>query len=357
MKILLIHNYYRYRGGEDRYVEILEDILTKKNHQVIRFVYDSRSIQHFNLFRKWLIPMKLINSPSVNRKLEKCLAEGKPDLAVVHNLSPLLSLSVLKVLKRNGVPILKRLENYKFLCLNGLFLRNNFRVCEKCKHGNFFHGIFHRCYQRSFLYSMGIAVSGWFHHRKKTVTTTVDLFLATSLFVKTKFIEAGFPGDKIEVRPNFIDFEPLEFPAPPGPYAIFIGRLSKEKGLLTLLKVFKELPHLPLKIVGEGPLEKELKEFIHNHRMEHVELTGFVDGKVKRELLTRAWFLIFPSECYESFGYSIIESHACGVPVIASAVGGAKESILEGENGFLFEPGISRKEGSSAAVVHSLPEP
>jgi len=341
MKILLIHNFYRYRGGEDRYVEILEETLCQggNRHQVIHFFYDSRSIEKFNFFQKCMIPFKLVHSFSANRKLEKLIEVEKPGLAVVHNLFPLLSLSILKVLKKNRIPILKRLENYKFLCLNGLFLRNNFNVCEVCKHGNFFPGIFHRCYQRSFFNSMGIAISEFIHRRLKTVTAAAGLFLATSRFVKTKFVEAGFPADKIVVHPNFIDFEPLESAASPGDYAIFVGRLSKEKGLLTLVKAFSGLPGLSLKILGEGPLEKELKEFVRLHRMKHVTFEGFIDGKSKREMLTKALFLVFPSECYESFGYSIIESYACGVPVIASDIGGARELIKEGDTGFLFEPG------------------
>jgi len=345
MKILLVHNYYRYRGGEDRYVAILEDTLTRAGHRVIRFFRDSRDIDGFSPVKKWAIPFKLINSPALNRELEKFLLAEKPDLAVVHNLAPLLSLSVLRVLKKHGVPILKRLENYKFLCLNGLFLRNDFTTCEKCKPGNFLPGIIHRCYQRSLINSMGIAVGEWFHRRGKTVIRNVDCFLATSRFLKSKFVEAGFPGDKIEVFPNFIDFEPVTRGAGggavslPGPYAVYVGRLSREKGLLTLLNAFVGLPHLPLKIVGSGPLEKELKEFAHDRNLGNIEFTGFIDGPLKREILTGARFLIFPSECYESFGYSIIEGYACGTPVIASDIGGARELVTEGETGFLFEPG------------------
>jgi glycosyltransferase involved in cell wall biosynthesis len=180
-----------------------------------------------------------------------------------------------------------------------------------------------------------LMVTNW----KKLLLSTVDLFLAPSQFVKEKFSEVGFPAEKIVVLPNFLDFEPAESLLEPESYAIFIGRLSEEKGLLTLLKVFKELPNLPLKIMGEGPLENGLKEFVRNNQMKNVAFTGFVDGNVKKKILSRAQILIFPSECFESFGYSIIESHACGVPVIASAIGGAKELIVEGENGFLFEPG------------------
>ena len=339
MKILLIHNYYRYRGGEDRYVEILKDTLSRRGHQVTGFSFDSKEIKTFTFIDKLLIPAKIIHSSTVNQELEKLLVEAKPDLAVIHNLFPLLSLSILKILKKYRVPIIKRIENYRFLCLNGLFFRNNSGICDRCKNGNLIPGIIHKCYQDSFLNSIGMAVPLMVTNWKKLLFSTIDLFLAPSQFVKETFKEAGFPGEKIAVLPNFLDFEPLESILEPKSYAVFIGRLSEEKGLLTLLKAFKELPDLPLKIVGEGPLEKEVKEFVHHHQMKHVELTGFVDGTVKREVLSRARFLVFPSECYESFGYSIIESHACGVPVIASAIGGSRELIQEGENGFLFEPG------------------
>jgi len=339
MKILLIHNFYRYRGGEDRYVEILEETLVSKGYQVSHFFYDSRNINTFNFFQKCLIPLRLIHSPRLNKKLKKLLREEKPDLVVVHNLSPLLSFSLLKVLKRSGIPLLKRLENYKFLCLNGLFLRNDFTVCEVCKHGNFFPGMIHRCYQRRFSSSIGIALAEFIHRRLKTVIKSADLFLATSRFVKGKFVQAGFPADRIVVQPNFIDFEPLDAVVSPGNYAIYLGRLSKEKGLLTLLKAFKNLPELPLKILGEGPMEKELLEYARLHQMKNVTFEGFVDGTLKREMLKSALFLIFPSECYESFGYTIIEGYACGVPVAASDIGGARELVQEGDTGFLFEAG------------------
>lgn len=339
MKILLVHNFYRYRGGEDRYVTILEDTLTRKGHQVIRFFRDSRDIDGFSTLKKWAIPFKLINSPGLNRELETFLLAEKPDLAVVHNLAPLFSLSIPRVLKKHGVPILKRLENYKFLCLNGLFLRNDFTTCEKCKQGNFLPGIIHRCYQCSFINSMGIAAGEWFHRRKKTVIRNVDQFLATSRFLKGKFVEAGFPEDKIEVFPNYIDFEPVSAISSPGAYAVYVGRLSREKGLLTLLNAFVGLPHVPLKIVGSGPLENEMKEFVRGRGLENIEFAGFIDGPLKKEILAGARFLIFPSECYESFGYTIIESYACGTPVIASDIGGARELVTEGETGFLFEPG------------------
>jgi glycosyltransferase involved in cell wall biosynthesis len=338
MKVLLIHNFYRYRGGEDRYVKILEDGLRLNGHQVIRFFYDSRDIKKFSFFRKISIPFKLIHSPSACHKLEQLILKEKPDLTVAHNLNPLLPLSILKVLKKHNIPILKRLENYKFLCLNGLFLRNNYNVCESCKHGNFLHGIIHRCYQRSFFNSIGYAISEFIHRKRQTVIKSSDLFLATSSFVKSKFVEAGFPGDRIVVHPNYLDFDPLESTTPPANYAVYLGRLSQEKGLFTLLKAFQQLPDIPLKILGDGPMEMELKEFVRLNNMPNVSFEGFVDGVSKQDILKKALFLVFPSECYESFGYTIIEAFACGVPVIATDIGGNRELVKEGSNGYLYQP-------------------
>ncbi|MGE5341006.1 MAG: glycosyltransferase family 4 protein [Candidatus Omnitrophota bacterium] len=336
MKILLIHNFYRFRGGEDRYVSILQRILEQNGHRVITFFVDSRDIETFGMVKKCLIPFSLIYSPTASRKLEHLIREEKPDLAVVHNLFPLLSLSILNVLKRHHIPVLKRLENYKFLCLNGLFLTNDFKTCERCKYGNFFPGIIHRCYQRSFLNSLGIAVSEFIHRKLKTVLKTTDRFLASSEFVKTKFIQAGFPGANIIVHPNFIDFKPIPNVEPPGDYAVYLGRLSAEKGLMTLLNAFKELPDLPLRIVGDGPMRNELETVVREHRMTNVTFDGFIDGPEKQKILKKALVMVFPSECYESFGYTIVESFACGVPVIASDNGPASELVTEGHTGFLF---------------------
>ena len=352
MKILLIHNYYRYRGGEDRYAVTLKETLLKKGHSVTQFSLDSKAIEEFGFLDKLLIPKRLINSAPVNRQIEELLEKDKPDLAIIHNLFPLLPISILKVLKKHGIPIIKRIENYRFLCLNGLFLRNGTRICDVCKDGNFIPGIIHKCYQDSFINSVGMAIplmmTGW----RKTLLSSVDMFLSPSRFVKEKFVEIGFPEEKIAVLPNFLDFEPLETIHEPEPYAIFIGRLSAEKGLFTLLKAFKKFPDLNLKIMGEGPIGKELKSFATSSEMQNIEFTGFIDGEKKLDILSKAQFLVFPSECYESFGYSIIESHACGVPVIAASIGGAKELINEGENGFLFEPG--NVDDLEAKIAHLL---
>lgn len=339
MKILLVHNYYRYRGGEDRYAETLKDTLTQHGHQVVQFSFDSREIKEYSIIRKLSIPRRFIRSREVEQSLETLLEKEKPDLAMIHNMFPLISLSTLQVLKKHGVPIIKRIENYRFLCLNGLFLRNNHGPCDLCKDGNFWPGIRYRCYQESFLNSVGMALPLMLSNWKKLLFSTVDYFLAPSQFVRETFIQVGFPGDRVKVLPNFLDFRPVERPEAAGDYAVFIGRLSGEKGLWTLLKAFEGLDHIPLKVLGDGPMEEDLKNYVRDKEMEHIQFLGFVDGEAKQEILSKARFLVFPSECYESFGYSIIESHACGVPVVAAAIGGSRELIIDGENGYSFEPG------------------
>jgi len=140
------------------------------------------------------------------------------------------------------------------------------------------------------------------------------------------------------VYPNFLDFDPLEDPEPPGDYAVYLGRLSVEKGLKTLMTAFKDFRRLKLKIVGEGPLKSELMEYARDNEMDHVTFEGFLDGPQKIEVLKKALVAIFPSQCYESFGNTIIESYACGLPVIASNIGVASELVREGVTGFFFQP-------------------
>ncbi len=362
MKILQVHNYYRYRGGEDRYAETIGQALTASGHQVVPFHYDSKDISSFGPWQKLSIPTRVIRSGDVNRRLRRLLKEQPVDLAMVHNLFPLISLSTLEILKEHNIPVVKRLENYRFLCLNGLFLRTGHGVCDVCKTGNFFPGIRHGCYQESRFNSLGMALPLMLSNWRRLLSETVDCFLAPSGFVKDIFTAAGFPAEKIEVLPNFLDFQPLEAPAQAGDYAVFVGRFSQEKGLLTLLKAMEQLPDLPLKILGDGPMMEELKEFARSRGLKRIEFPGFVDGPAKIETLSRARFLVFPSECYESFGYSIIEAFACGTPAVAAAMGGSEELVTDGENGYLFEAGkveqlrekMSRMAGLDSAALAQM---
>jgi glycosyltransferase involved in cell wall biosynthesis len=179
-------------------------------------------------------------------------------------------------------------------------------------------------------------------HRIMNVNSLVDTFITPSAFLKNKMIEYGFQGDNIEYLNNFNDIELSDVSNDPGDYYLYIGRLSQEKGLRTLLDAALRADSGRLKILGDGPLREELKSYIASKTKNNtIEFLGHVEHKEVIELLKKCSFVILPSECYENFPYSIIEAFACGKPVIASRLGGIPEIVRNWENGLLFEPGDS----------------
>jgi glycosyltransferase involved in cell wall biosynthesis len=281
----------------------------------------------------------MIHSGTLNRQLEQLILATRPDVAHIHNLFPLMSPSILTVLQKHKIPIVMTLHNFRPLCLNGMFLLKTNQVCEKCKQGWFWQGIFHKCYRNSLLQSIGMAIPQTIHRKLGTYIRKVDLFIALNQFSRQKYIEAGFPGDKITVLPHFLPPRLEDLDNRQENYAVFIGRLSEEKGIHTLLTAFEKMPHLRLKILGKGPLEEHFKQLITAQNLQNIEVMGFIDGERKEEILRKAMFLVFSSQCYENMPYTILESFANGIPVVASRIGGLKELIHDGETGLLFEPG------------------
>jgi len=222
-------------------------------------------------------------------------------------------------------------------CANGAAMYKG-RISEKCLAGNYSCAFLGRCFRDSYVaswvYASALLVRRLFH-----TYDIITRFIAVSRFVRDKYISLGIPEKKISVLCNFIDFDkiPLRQPHNDG-YFIYIGRLSQEKGVWTLVRSFAKNPHLTLKIVGDGPERKTLEEFIAERGIRNVSLCGHL-GEERFQILSKALACIVPSECYEAFGRSVAESFACGVPVIASRLGGLPELVRDGENGWLFQPG------------------
>jgi glycosyltransferase involved in cell wall biosynthesis len=338
MTILILHTFYRHYGGEDKYVETLAELLRDHGQRVVMHSVMTSDWEKQPRWRKLLLPFQMVYSRAAVRRLERVIAVAKPDIASIHNLRPFLPLTLLRVLRRHHIPMVKKIDNYRYLCLNGLFLRNDLTVCELCKHGNFWHGIVRGCYQYSVLKSLMLAVPIWLHRRRRTLQTCIDRFYCPSYFTRDLYISAGFAASQFAVLPNMISLEAIKTFQEPEDYAIYIGRLSPEKGLGTLLEAAARLPQMRFKIIGKGPLLEPLRARAQAMGLERVEFLGYVEIATARDLLARAMFMVFPTECYESYPTVILESYASGVPVIASRLGGVCEMVEEGVSGLLFEP-------------------
>jgi glycosyltransferase involved in cell wall biosynthesis len=273
----------------------------------------------------------------IARRLKNYVSEHKPDIAHVHNVFPMLSPAVYVTLKRNLVPVVQTIHNYRFLCPNGQFFVNG-SVCEACQEKSYWEAVRNRCMHGSMatsaLYATAIAW-GW---RGGAFHSCIDRYIALNAFAAGKLVAGGVPKEKIHICGNFVN-EFTEAPAAKHRYALYLGRLSAEKGLITLLAAARSVPELPLKIAGTGPLEVDLRKALGEPGMDHIELVGHVAGETKRRLITEALCTVVPSEWYENFPLSVVESLALGTPVIASRMGGLPDLIEHGRTGLLFQAG------------------
>lgn len=334
MRVLLIHNTYRSPGGEDIVAKTEAELLRFYGHEVQEYW---RSNVEILRFRKALqTPVQVLWARDTAWQVDSLIRSFRPDIVHVHNTWMMISPVVYWVAKRHKVPVVQTLHNYRILCPNAQFLRAGY-PCEICKKKAFpLPGILFGCYRNSRLQTLLVAITVASHRLLGTWQRKVDMYIALTEFAKQRFIEGGLPGYKITVKPNFVYPDPGERNGC-GSYALFVGRLSPEKGVDILLEAWRILTNIPLKIAGDGPLKAWVQRRASTLR--RVEVLGWQPRESVVRLLKGARFLIVPSRCYEAFPMTVIEAFACGVPVIASRLGALQEIVKDGQTGKLFTPG------------------
>jgi glycosyltransferase involved in cell wall biosynthesis len=334
MRILAIHNRYQIRGGEDECYEAEVSLLREMGHQVE--VYEANNDRVAKL-GKVRLAADTVWSKEAYQSVENQLLDYRPDVVHVQNFFPLISPSVYYAAKSQRVPVVQTLHNYRLLCPNALFFRDG-KVCEDCL-GQIipYPGVMHGCYRENKVASAGVATMLSVHRAMNTWTKMVDSYVTLTEFARQKFIAGGIPAEKIAVKPNFVRPEP-QAGTGNGGYALFVGRLSVEKGLDTLLAAWEHLDNpIPLKIVGDGPLAEQV--VAATKRLPLVEWLGRKPMTQVHDLMGEAKFLIFPSKWYETFGRVAVEAFAKGTPVIAANIGAIAELVDSGRTGLHFRPG------------------
>jgi glycosyltransferase involved in cell wall biosynthesis len=337
MRILQIHNYYQTYGGECHVVDAEKPLLEARGHEVLRYTANSNELNQWGAGRKVVALSGVPFNRRVYRELAGYLQHTRPDVAHVHNVFPLLSPSVYVALRDAAVPVVQTVHNFRFLCPNGLFFING-RICEACQQRGYMAAVKNKCMKGSRVISTLYAAAVKYAWSSGNIPGNIDCFVALNEFSASRLVAGGVPREKIAICGNFI----ARFAPQPEPkrhnYVLYLGRLSPEKGIWTLLEALGKAPALNLKIAGAGPDEAALRSYVNDHLPGRVEFLGYVKGHEKERLVSEALCTVTPSEWYENFPISVVESFALGTPVIASRIGGLPEMVEHGKTGFLFDP-------------------
>jgi glycosyltransferase involved in cell wall biosynthesis len=334
MKVLVVHNFYQHGGGEDAAFCAETALLRDGGHDVV--AYTRTNLDITPSVAKVKLAATTIWSGSSHRAIGELLARERPAIAHFHNTLPLISPAAYYACRDAGVPVVQTLHNYRLVCPAANLFRDG-HVCEECLEHNVLRAVTRGCYRSSRAASATVATMLAAHRRLGTWRDKVDVYIAPSQFARQRFLAAGLAGARVVVKPHFVHPDPGPRVGL-GSRALFVGRLSAEKGAATLLHAWKRLGgRVPLDIIGDGP-ERAAMEAIADGTP-GVRFLGRVSREQTLAAMTEARVLVFPSQCYETFGLSMIEGFACGIPVIASRLGAMKEIVADGVTGLHFAAG------------------
>jgi len=333
MKFLLCHNFYQQFGGEDQSFFDDVSLLRSRGHEVVEFTRHNDAIEGANRVR---IAIGTLWNSAVYRELRALIRRERPDIVHCTNIFPLISPAAYQAASDEGVPVVQALGNYRLLCPGATLLRDG-AVCETCLSKSFaWPAVQHACYRGSRLGSAVIATMNAAHKLKGT-WQRVDRYYAPTQIARDVFIRSGMPADRIDVRPYMVnpDLGPGQGK---GGYVLFVGRLSPEKGITTLINAWAEIEeNIPLRIIGDGPCRDEVRAAAAKDP--RITSMGYLPLEKVYEQLHDATCLVMPSVWYETFGRTIVEAYAAGTPVVASRLGAMQELVVHRETGMQFEPG------------------
>ena len=340
MLILFVHNYYQQRGGEDIGVGQERDLLAARGHRILEYCRDNTEIRSNGLAANVRLGIGTIWSQRSYNEIRALVHRERPEVAFFHNVVPLISPSAYYACHRAGIPVVQTLHNYRLFCPAGQFYREG-RICEECVQQSVLRSVQHRCYHGSAAATASVAGMLAVHRWMKTSVRLVDRFIVRTEFARRWFVGAGLCAEKVTVKPCFVEPDPgLRSGLREG--ALFVGRLSAEKGLPTLLGAWRRLgSKIPLKIVGDGPLRQPLEKEIGGRW--GIELLGWLEASSVYEEMKQARFLVFPSEWYEGLPLTIVQAFACGLPVVASRLGSMSEIVDHGKTGLHFKAGDEKE--------------
>jgi glycosyltransferase involved in cell wall biosynthesis len=346
MRILLVHNFYRTSApsGEDEVVRTERDLLESGGHTVVSY---ERYNDAIGAGANDAVRSALSNvwSTRARSELESLLRKHRPDVAHFHNVFPQISVAGYAACAAYGVPVVQTLHNFRSFCANGLLQRAG-RPCELCVDQLPWPALRYRCYRDSFAATAGMSLATFAHRVLRTHGRYVAKFIALTQFAAQRFARAGFPVDRIVVRGNALARDPGPGSGDGG-YALFVGRLTAEKGVATLIRAWRELPHMRLKVIGDGELRPALERDATGLP---IEFLGRQPPAAVIDAMRAARVVVIPSECYEGFPRVFVEALATGTPLVASNLGGLGELVSE-QHGRKFTAGDAAELAQTVRIL------
>ena len=349
MKVLMVNKFHYLKGGSEKYYFELAELLKENGHEVAFFsMKDEKNIKtdckeyfvepiDLNTGSK-LKALDVIYSKANKKKMEEALDEFKPDIVHLNNFQRQLSASIIDPIKRRNIPIVFTAHDVQAICPAITMMDNDKNICEECMKGKYLNCIKKKCNKGSTLKSIVGALEGYYYRTKNIYTKKIDFIITPSEFYREKMIEDGITENKIKALHNFVELKDYDLEVSDEEYALYFGRLSKEKGILNLINAFTKLKEGKLYIAGEGPEKETIENIIKENKLEdRIKLLGFLNADQMKDTIRKCKFVIVPSIWYENCPYSVMETLAIGKPVIGANIGGIPELVKNEQSGLTYK--------------------
>lgn len=340
MRILIVHNRYKIRAGEDSVFFKEVKLLREHGHQVLTWIVDNRELDASNPLQKLKLAINTTWSWSAHHTMKEKIREYSPEIVHVHNFMPLLSPSIFYACQSMGIPVIQTLHNYRLGCPLSYYSREG-KICELCRERSLLESIRLKCYHNSRLETASIAIMLQVHRWLQTWKRVVDGFIVLSEFQYYKMKELGIPEEKMYLKPNFVERKEVttqnhEF----GSYYLYVGRLTEEKGIHLLLESFQlSESKYPLIVVGDGELKEVVISAAQDNPM--IRYEGTQTPQQVKQWMGSAIALLFPSLWYECLPMTILEAYCCSLPVISTDVGVMLNMVQPHKTGLIISPPLS----------------
>ena len=334
-KILIVHNYYQYSGGEDTVVANEKRLLEENGHKVLLYTRHNKELKSMNLLKKTFLPFVTIFNPRSYLDIKKIIRKEKIDIVHVHNTLGLISPSVYYAALKMNVPVIQTIHNFRLICPGATFYREG-HICEDCVNKGLHCAVINKCYRNSRIQTM-VCVVNTLLHRHTGIMKKINYIVLTK-FNYSKLMQSGIIcPSHIFIKPNFsFDNKYVKIPVEFEHFYLFVGRIEEIKGIKVLIQAFSKLKNKNLIVVGDGPLFAKTSEYLVKHKIENIKMFGKLEHEKTMFLIKKAQAVILPSQVYEGFPMTLVEAFSVSTPMIVSDIGNLGYLIKNGDNGIKF---------------------